>query len=66
MKTATRELLDKALRAVHAAETLLRAGDTEFAAGRAYYAMFYAEDVEQMLSQAKEFVVQANRHLAAR
>ena len=126
MKTATRKLLDKALRAVHATETLLRAGDTEFAAGRAYYAMFYAaqallnekglsfrkhggvhaafgerfvvtklfdpkfhrwlldafdkriqadygveavvtaEDVEQMLSQAKEFVVQANRHLAAR
>ncbi len=42
MRTATRKLLDKALRAVHAAETLLRAGDTEFAAGRAYYAMFYA------------------------
>ncbi len=42
MKTATRKLLDKALRAVHAAETLLRAEDTEFAAGRAYYAMFYA------------------------
>ncbi len=34
-------LLEKASRAVAAAEKLLDAGDTEFAVGRAYYAMFY-------------------------
>ncbi|MGH2361056.1 MAG: HEPN domain-containing protein [bacterium] len=42
MTEQTRKLLDKANRAVHAAETLLREGDSDFAAGRAYYAMFYA------------------------
>jgi uncharacterized protein (UPF0332 family) len=45
MKEATRKLLDKARRAIGAAETLLQAGDTQFAAGRAYYAMFYAAEV---------------------
>ncbi len=42
MKLVTKKLLDKAARALLAARTLLGAGDTEFAAGRAYYAMFYA------------------------
>jgi uncharacterized protein (UPF0332 family) len=37
-------LLDKARRAVHAAEVLLAAGEPDFAAGRAYYAMFYAAE----------------------
>ncbi len=41
MKTETRKLLDKASHALHAAELLLRGGETDFAAGRAYYAMFY-------------------------
>jgi uncharacterized protein (UPF0332 family) len=36
--------LDKASRAIHAAETLLQAGDVEFAIGRAYYAMFYVAE----------------------
>ena len=44
MKEAARKLLDKARRAIGAAETLLQAGDMEFAAGRAYYAMFYAAE----------------------
>ncbi len=44
MKEATQKLLDKATRAVHAAETLLREGDVDFAAGRAYYAMFYGAE----------------------
>ena len=44
MKEETRKLLDKGSRAVHAAETLARAGDFEFAAGRAYYAMFYVTE----------------------
>jgi uncharacterized protein (UPF0332 family) len=38
----TRQLLDKALRALRAAELLLDSGDPEFAAGRTYYAMLYA------------------------
>ncbi|MBI4639227.1 MAG: HEPN domain-containing protein [Candidatus Tectomicrobia bacterium] len=41
MKEETQKLLDKASRAIHAAETLLQEGDVDFAAGRAYYAMFY-------------------------
>ena len=44
MKEETRSLLDKAARAVRAAETMLREGDVDFAAGRAYYAMFYAAE----------------------
>jgi uncharacterized protein (UPF0332 family) len=41
MKISTEQLLQKAERAIMAAETLTRSGDTEFAIGRAYYAMFY-------------------------
>jgi uncharacterized protein (UPF0332 family) len=41
MKPSTEQLLQKALRAITAAETLTRSGDTEFTIGRAYYAMFY-------------------------
>ncbi len=44
MTEQSRKLLDKADRAVHAAETLLREGDSDFAVGRAYYAMFYAAE----------------------
>jgi uncharacterized protein (UPF0332 family) len=42
VKKATGQLLEKGARAIHAAETLLGAKDADFAAGRAYYAMFYA------------------------
>lgn len=41
MTEECRKLLEKASRAIRAAETLLREGDSDFAAGRAYYAMFY-------------------------
>lgn len=41
MKSDTAKLLEKAGRAIQAAEVLLGRGDAEFAAGRAYYAMFY-------------------------
>lgn len=44
MKTDTRKLLDKAGRALVAAQVLLNHNDTEFAAGRAYYAMFYTAE----------------------
>jgi uncharacterized protein (UPF0332 family) len=42
VKKATQQLLEKASRAIHAAQTLLDGGDADFAVGRAYYAMFYA------------------------
>ncbi len=41
MKEETRRLLQKAERALRAAETLAKAGDAEFSSGRAYYAMLY-------------------------
>ena len=41
MNQDTRKLLQKTRRAIQAATTLLDHGDAEFAAGRAYYAMFY-------------------------
>jgi uncharacterized protein (UPF0332 family) len=43
------KLLKKAGRAIHAAETLLQHEDVDFAAGRAYYAMFYR--AEALLSE---------------
>ncbi len=44
MKTGTRQLLDKADRAIKAAEALLTATGPEFAVGRVYYAMFYTAE----------------------
>lgn len=44
MKHDTRGLLQKAARAIHAADTLLGAGDADFAVGRAYYALFYTAE----------------------
>ena len=44
MTTETEKLLAKASRAIDAAGLLLRAGDVDFAAGRAYYAMFYVAE----------------------
>ncbi len=41
MKAASAGLLEKAARALQAAERLLEGGDADFAASRAYYAMFY-------------------------
>ena len=41
MKEGTRHLLEKADRAIQAADALLNTVGGEFAAGRAYYAMFY-------------------------
>jgi len=42
LKEQSRLLVEKAHRAIHAAEILTREGEPDFAAGRAYYAMFYA------------------------
>ena len=44
MKPETEKLLAKASRAIDAAKLLLQAGDADFAAGRAYYAMFYVAE----------------------
>jgi uncharacterized protein (UPF0332 family) len=44
VKPDTIKLLEKAGRAIRAAEVLLGKGDAEFAAGRAYYAMFYVAE----------------------
>jgi uncharacterized protein (UPF0332 family) len=44
VKDSTRLLLDKSQRAIHAATILQREDSPEFAAGRAYYAMFYAAE----------------------
>lgn len=41
MKEETLALLEKAVRAIEAAEKLLDSNYPEFATGRAYYAMFY-------------------------
>lgn len=42
MIDSVRELLDKSAQSIGAAETLMREQYVDFAAGRAYYAMFYA------------------------
>ncbi len=44
MTDQTRKLFDKAERAIYAADALLKHGDPDFAAGRAYYAKFYAAE----------------------
>ena len=44
VKTKTEQLLAKAQDAIEAAELLLQAGKNSFAAGRAYYAMFYTAE----------------------
>ena len=44
MTEQTRKLLDKANRAVLAAESLLKGGHNDFSGSRAYYAMFYAAE----------------------
>jgi uncharacterized protein (UPF0332 family) len=44
MKEGTRLLLEKAERAIQATDALLTTVGAEFAAGRAYYAMFYTAE----------------------
>jgi len=56
------KLLEKASRAIDAAQTLTEHGDLDFAAGRAYYAMFYAAEallIQQNLSFRKHAGVHA-------
>jgi uncharacterized protein (UPF0332 family) len=44
MKETTQQLFARAADAIEAADILLANGKTDFAAGRAYYAMFYAAE----------------------
>lgn len=44
MKEVTKQFFEKAEEAIVAAQQLLTDGHVEFAAGRAYYAMFYAAE----------------------
>ena len=44
MKESSEQLLQKASRAIEAANTLLDNGLNEFSTGRAYYAMFYTAE----------------------
>jgi len=44
MKPETEKLLQKASRSIRAAERLLKEGDVDFAASRAYYALFYVAE----------------------
>ena len=62
MKEETAMLLAKARRSVEAARALLDRGDYDFAAGRAYYAMFYVAEgllAERELRFRKHSGVQA-------
>lgn len=58
MKEYAGKLLDKALDAIEAAETLLDIGKAEIATGRAYYSMFYV--AEALLYN--EFNLKLNKH----
>jgi uncharacterized protein (UPF0332 family) len=62
MKPQTQALLQKSERALRVAGRLLAEGDMDFAAGRAYYAMFYAAEAllfEQGLTFSKHAGVHA-------
>jgi uncharacterized protein (UPF0332 family) len=56
-------LLSKAERSIAAASTSLQAGDTDFAASRAYYAMFYAAEA-LLLSRSLSFSKHTGVHAA--
>ena len=62
MKDHTQKLLEKAARSIRAAGLLVDGGETDFAAGRAYYAMFYVAEAllyEQDLAFSKHSAVHA-------
>jgi uncharacterized protein (UPF0332 family) len=63
MKEESGKLIDKAVRAIEAAEILLKAGSIDFAAGRAYYAMFFTAEallLDKGLSFSKHSAVHAS------
>jgi len=70
MKEYTSKLLDKALDAIEAAEELTNMGKAEFAAGRAYYAMFYIAEAllynqfDLKLNQHGQVIAAYGKHFA--
>jgi len=70
MKEYTSKLLDKALDAIEAAEGLTNMGKAEFAAGRAYYAMFYIAEAllynqfDLKLNQHGQVIAAYGKHFA--
>ena len=70
MKDYARKLLAKALDAIEAAEGLTNLGKTEFAAGRAYYAMFYTAEAllydqfDLRLNQHGQVIAAYGKHFA--
>ena len=63
MKVETERLLDKAEHAIRAAEILLDADEKDFAAGRAYYAMFYTAEA-LLVESGKRFRKHSAVHAA--
>ena len=63
MKKKTEQLLAKAEDAIEAAELLHEADKNEFAAGRAYYAMFYVAEA-LLFEQDLEFSKHSGVHAA--
>lgn len=63
MKSKTAQLLEKARDAIEAAELLLRGDKISFAAGRAYYAMFYTAEA-LLYERGLEFRKHAGVHAA--
>ena len=63
MKVETERLLDKAEHAIRAAEILLDADEGDFAAGRAYYAMFYVAEA-LLIERGKRFRKHSAVHAA--
>ena len=76
MTDAVHELLDKSEQSINAANLLLRNDYYDFAASRAYYAMFYAVELpthtvskrkaNQTIAEAGELLAEIKRHLAVR
>jgi uncharacterized protein (UPF0332 family) len=70
MKEYARKLLEKSLDAIEAAEGLTNMGKTEFAAGRAYYAMFYTAEAllydqfDLKLNQHGQVIAAYGKHFA--
>lgn len=70
MKEYARKLLDKALDAIEAAEGLTNMRKAEFAAGRAYYAMFYIAEAllydqfDLKLNQHGQVIAAYGKHFA--
>jgi uncharacterized protein (UPF0332 family) len=63
MKTKTRQLLDKAQQAIEAADLLVAGGKCDFAAGRAYYSMFYVAEA-LLFERGLEFSKHSGVHAA--